>query len=343
MRDESVSISKALGIMLMVLAHSGFSQIGDAAINMFHMPLFFLMSGYCFNDRHLDNPKGFLIAKVRRIYFPYVKYALLFLLLHNLFYMLRIYGDVYSLHDFIFRGVHIIVSMGLHDQLLGGYWFMSDLFWGLIISYICLKSFHNKAAIGIFLSLTISMLMNAMEIHIPIISIHPSHFLAAAFIMAGIFYKRSGMTLELKPFVVWPVAIVLVTLGTYFWRGCVPILDTWKTIPYFTTAIAGTIGVFAFSKQLVRMDKTSLLTYFGGGTLTILTWHFLCFKLVTLVIIELYNLPMSKISEFPVIYDYANKGWWIAYFIVGVIFPFIIDQVITVCRNQLVVLVKKKK
>ena len=50
MRDNSVSIAKAFAIMLMVLAHTWFMDIGNKWINTFHMPLFFFMAGYCFKD-----------------------------------------------------------------------------------------------------------------------------------------------------------------------------------------------------------------------------------------------------------------------------------------------------
>ena len=50
MRDNSVSIAKAFAIMLMVLAHTWFMDMGNKWINMFPMPLFFFMAGYCFKD-----------------------------------------------------------------------------------------------------------------------------------------------------------------------------------------------------------------------------------------------------------------------------------------------------
>lgn len=40
-RNDSVSISKGIAIMTMVLAHAQFSKYGDTFITMFHMPLFF--------------------------------------------------------------------------------------------------------------------------------------------------------------------------------------------------------------------------------------------------------------------------------------------------------------
>lgn len=51
MRDSSISIAKGWAIMLMVLAHANFYKMGHDFIYMFHMPLFFVCSGYCFKDK----------------------------------------------------------------------------------------------------------------------------------------------------------------------------------------------------------------------------------------------------------------------------------------------------
>lgn len=54
MRNNSVSICKAFGIMLMVMLHAGVP--GGTFVAMFHMPLFFVMPGYCFKDKYLQSP-----------------------------------------------------------------------------------------------------------------------------------------------------------------------------------------------------------------------------------------------------------------------------------------------
>ena len=61
------------------------------------------------------------------------------------------------------------------------------------------------------------------------------------------------------------------------------------------------------------------LDFIGKNTLTILTWHFLAFKLVSLLIIDIYDLPIERLAEFPVITEYSKQGWWIAYFIIAMV------------------------
>lgn len=51
MRDDKVTIAKGIGILLMVAAHAGIPDVISRFIVMFHMPLFFFMSGYCFKEK----------------------------------------------------------------------------------------------------------------------------------------------------------------------------------------------------------------------------------------------------------------------------------------------------
>jgi hypothetical protein len=44
-------------------------------------------------------------------------------------------------------------------------------------------------------------------------------------------------------------------------------------------------------------------------------------KVVSLAIIYIYGLPIKRLSEFPVIEQYATQGWWIVYLFIGVGIP----------------------
>ena len=63
------------------------------------------------------------------------------------------------------------------------------------------------------------------------------------------------------------------------------------------------------------------LRFIGENTLTILTWHFLSFKIVSLMIVVVYGLPFSYIGMHPVIPDYSHMGWFVVYTIVGIVVP----------------------
>lgn len=158
MRDNSVSIAKAFAIMFMVLAHTWFLDIANKWINMFHMPLFFFMAGYCFKDKYLMDFKTFASKRVSGLYKPFVKWSLVFLVLHNVFFFLNIYNSdygfrgnvsyLYSLTDYAKHAIMIVTSMSGSEQLLGGYWFLKSLFVGSIIAYFFIRYVKNSVIRG---------------------------------------------------------------------------------------------------------------------------------------------------------------------------------------------------
>ena len=95
-----------------------------------------------------------------------------------------------------------------------------------------------------------------------------------------------------------------------------------KVLPYTISALAGTLMVFSISKLVIRAEKVKgLMVFIGNHTLEILTWHFLAFKLVSLLIIQIYRLPIAQLAEFPVIENYAYSGLWVLYLMFGLGVP----------------------
>ena len=155
---ESISIAKAIAIMLMVLDHTFFSELGDNIISMFHMPLFFFFAGYCFKESNLNDFKSFAKKRFNGLYVPYVKWSIIFLLLHNLFFNWNLYNSIYGYKgepsfkyewlDFATHALNIMVRMVGHEQLLGGFWFLrSLLIASLLLSFV---KINCKDAFGLF-------------------------------------------------------------------------------------------------------------------------------------------------------------------------------------------------
>lgn len=154
----TIGYIKSFAIILMVLGHACFDKMPGVPyffefVAMFHMPIFFIASGYCFKPKYLKAPKAYLKSKIKGIYWPYVKWCLLFLLLHNIFFYLHLYSDqygylnnvssLYTLTEIKTRAFEIIVKMRSAEQLLGGYWFLQALFFGSLIAWVIIRLFKN--------------------------------------------------------------------------------------------------------------------------------------------------------------------------------------------------------
>ena len=136
MRDNSVTIAKGIAIMLMVLGHAECPSYLNTYLGMLRMPLFFFMSGYCFKEKYLDDARSYLKKRVTGIYWPYLKWSLFFLLIHNICFYTNIYSDeygflgktsvLYSSPDFLSHAISIVTKMSGHEQLVGSevivYW-----------------------------------------------------------------------------------------------------------------------------------------------------------------------------------------------------------------------------
>lgn len=117
---------------------------------------------------------------------------------------------------------------------------------------------------------------------------------------------------------------VLVALNQY---GSIEVGKGIYTSPWFYIACA-VLGWFLMYSISFFMMKSSLLSksfcYLGKNTVCIIGLHFLAFKIVSLVQISVYGLPQEKLSSFP--YLIAEPLWWIAYTVVGICVPLLLNE-----------------
>lgn len=117
-RDVTLDIAKAICIILMVIGHSGCPAYLSRFLYMFHMPCFFFISGFLLGDNNICNLKYGLSQKVKGTYYPFVKWTLIFIVLHNLFAMLGVYETSYTWSICVDRVVRAFTLRG-SEQLLG--------------------------------------------------------------------------------------------------------------------------------------------------------------------------------------------------------------------------------
>ena len=139
-RDTRISIAKALGIIFVVVAHTDGHAFLNHFIYEFHMPLFFICAGYFFSLKYLTQEGKFVGRRLKGLYWPFVKWSVFFLVIHNLMFKIGIlneqYGNwsggvthPYTWHQAEQRLWHIVFSMGGYDEFLAGaFWFFRGLF-----------------------------------------------------------------------------------------------------------------------------------------------------------------------------------------------------------------------
>lgn len=82
---------------------------------------------------------------------------------------------------------------------------------------------------------------------------------------------------------------------------------------------SGEVAIVALSTMISL--KVTFSDGLGGGTMTILTFHFLFFKLLTLLLVGVGMFPQGTLAEWPVPNGHGyNYLWWL-YTLVGVLGP----------------------
>lgn len=345
MKNNYIAIAKALGIMLMVVGHSGCPDYLYRFIYMFHMPLFFFCSGFFMKpaEKFVDVRK-FVFRRFKGLYWPYVKWSLLFLLFHNLFLSWKLYDsdyiNYYSRSDFIDRFLHIVFTMTGHDQLADPFWFFKQLLLSSILVFVveyALRSFRSKLKylIVFIVLLSLTIISKFFGWGLPVIWNLSIIFLSACFFFLGYIYKRFELK-SIPPYLGF-LALMILILGVYLYDDYLDMLwYTWKNVTlYIVMALVGVFMALSFSQILERTPFNHILYYIGNHTMIIFILHLLLFKIVSLLKIFIYHMPYNQLADFKVIQEY-NDFFWVIYSIVGVSLPLVLERIVYKFKNCLV-------
>lgn len=302
-RLKWIDLAKAVGIILVVWAHA-LPKENDLwnFINQFHMPLFYFISGYLYLCK--DRWKDFLYKKIKNFAFPYVFCSYLTLII-----MVLCGKEAISVKKVI--KIALLLERG---PLLGAIWFLGVLFYAIIIydlmhRILKQQNFMNKNLIlcllcfaGIVAGVNITLPFRISNVLVAVGFIHLGQLCRNNRIMD----KLSGLIVV--PFVglvafIAKINFVSVSTNTYTSPGL-----------FLIAAIAGSGSVFIICRELIQAagEENMVikhLIFIGKNTIGIVIWQFWAFKIIMLLQIVVYKLPMAKLVEYPVIYQYAGWGW----------------------------------
>ena len=313
----------------MVIGHSGVPQTIGEPLSLLRMPCFFMISGYLFKEKYLNNTTQFVSKKIKGLYFPFVKWSFIFLLLHNFFYHINLYNTEYGRNEFLSQTKQILTMTG-SEQLLGGFWFLKELLYASIISFTVFKLlslFKLRLNLVMLLVCTVFFMVLAyIQSIIPykVPTIGSQTFMATSYFIAGAALHRADMLFtninKLKCGIVLFVSFILLS---QFVKGTIN--SQGHTIfPYYAVSIIASISAIYLTRYLGK-QVMSALDYVGKRTLYILIFHFISFKIVSFVFIATKSSSITELASFPIV-ENNSPFLWIIYSIAGVIVPLLIKH-----------------
>lgn len=328
-RNNYISIAKAIGIILMVVGHSGCPSAIGRFIYLFHMPLFFVCSGYFFREiTNKTSLMSFYKKRIKGLYLPYLKWSLLFLLLHNVFRHFHITGSViYHAQDYIRQFIRLL-TMTDYELLIRPFWFIKELLFASVIvasiSIIRARLFPNIGTFTLlFFSLTIAIIAKFLPL-IPLIGDCSLLFLSIAYFYSGILIQKYKPSIPFTTSMMF-ISFFVVLIGSVLFTGTIDMRFTTakNMLPYYLLSLSGIIMVFCISKKLEKLSFNSTFFYIGNNTMPILALNLLALKIGNLIKIWIYYLPINKLSSYTVIYE-RNSYFWVIYTIIGISIPLLV-------------------
>lgn len=125
-RSQSIDIAKGILIILVVAGHAQADGVHDI-IFLFHMPLFFIISGFLMKREKLTEI-DYLIRKIKQLMIPYAVYLALDML---------IVRRTVSVRDWIY-------AIWGGRAVTGVYWYMTCYLFALFLLSILVKRFSDK-------------------------------------------------------------------------------------------------------------------------------------------------------------------------------------------------------
>lgn len=340
-----MDILKAFAIIAVVVGHSGFPC--SNIIYLYHVPLFFIISGYFYKDIYSKTPFDLIKKRVKTLYVPFVGFGLIFLMLHNVFFKLNIYNDkvgyngivshLYTPTEFMTNALKVLAFRGV-EQLVGAFWFVLVLFTVNIlfvfISYITMKYIKENTEHFRFFVISLFFVIGNVATYYEF-NLHYSlntSFVALLIYYIGYLYRKYENQISYNIYFFITSVLFLVVSSLY---GSVNMVNNSYLSPTFLiiNSIAGAYANIYIAKIIAsKRINYSILDYIGKNTFNIMALHFLSFKLINLIQVKLYNLPSYMLAKFPII-D-GSHGWWVLYCLCGIFIPVIVVYVIeTLYKN----------
>ena len=352
-RDTVISIAKGIAIILMVIAHAEAPGWLCKFIFEFHMPLFFITAGYFFSVKYLNDEATFIKKRVKGLYWPFVKWSVFFLIIHNWMFDIGILNERFGndaggvTHPYTWHQIqqnlwHIFTAMGGYDQFLcGAFWFFRGLFVAsilyLIIFKVVLKVLPQRANTAApHIICIILLLLCGWKTYeglktITLVQGGYRDLMGCFFFGCGFIFRQ--YVNQYRQFIlkyhsaIWMTVLfgVIVFLFSKYLTANMNWRSTFKqflSLPI--PALLGFLMTYNISLWLDRYEGKlkNFLVYTGDHTLNIFIFHIVSYKVVSLMKIWYYGLDIRQIGCHMVIHEYSQQDlFWILYTIAGVCIP----------------------
>lgn len=299
-------IAKGISIICVILGHLGINNI-NRVVFVFHMPLFFFISGYFLSLK--QDYVTYIKKKVQTLLVPYyftsflicvlsipVSFALNKPIVHSLLNWIG--GTIYAAGDGRVHGL-----FGKFPMFIGALWFLWALFLSLIIVRRILDSVPEKYQLFSIAAISYIGYATSRTIWLPLDI--QAGMNAALFVFIGyLFNQEQFLNRRVRPDVIFLCVFITAWCIKYF-KGF------WMVTNFYGNGLMDAVGAIAsiyllllLSKKLANIPTVnSILEWYGRNSIIILAFHIIELDLIPLgsYLPYLLGLGLAKKAAFVII------------------------------------------
>ncbi len=288
-REVEFDIAKGIAIISVILGHLGIVYI-DRVVYVYHMPLFFLISGYFLSTK--VNIKDFIKKKADCLIIPYIVSCIFVILAYILVYTIWGYQARRDLLGWLIvslygAGTNMVPPL---DKIgyIGATWFLLALFWALCVVRYCID---KKSSFLIICIISYIGYSTSKSIWIPF-SVQAGLF-ATFYVYLGYIARQKNLLnislnaieiLFMLSIVIWEVAFYNGLFMSYCFLGN-SLMDV----------LASLCACFLVMRVCILISKhqvlSIMLSWYGRNSLIVLIFHVIEQNIVPYQLIHTYFFP----------------------------------------------------
>ena len=276
-RLDYIDTAKGIGIIMVVINHHLLgAEFVNSWISSFHMPLFFMITGYLYGFRNdFSKPnRTFLIQKMKGLLFPYFTLSLVVIIWNVLFYHV-LFPSLTPENTVLETFLLTVSTYGYHAL-----WFVPCLFYSSVIFFLLRKyRIHHL----ILILLAAFLVVFSIIPQAAVFSFYPIRFfvriiIGLIFIYLG--YLSFGLLSKMSR--IGEVALLLITglvfvlslAGYYLFPDIFPLINIGvcrisAPVLYLFLALSNVTFILLLSKFI----SNPVLNFFGRNSIIIMAFH----------------------------------------------------------------------
>lgn len=327
-----VTIAKGIGIILVVIGHC----VPDVFrikqfIYLFHMPLFFFLSGYCFRVNTEEKMTSYVLRKVKSLYFPFVACNCFALLFHQIFCKIGVYPDeqiFQSAGQFTRYFVKILLCIKMED-VVAPLWFLPILF-VVNIGYTSIRKIVSRVNLRHEIVHVFVLAIYLIGFLVPRSGFFRAYVLSSLGLFSydiGFLFKKYRIIDKMSNWMVMIFTIALLISAQFIDINMIQ-MRIGNPVQYSMLSMMGICVVLIISKMLAKFN--TILYYVGENSIVILEWHYYVFLFIT--IIQKYMISgtihdgISSFVQYYLSSDFYKFCWFIIYVVFGCCIPLVINR-----------------